>query len=113
MCGAAAHQVSQLLGDYLSESDWGLVRARNLVVTQMTIVWTIIIDSCLYFDAAHTSMPTGNLLKKAKCMLYCSDENSRQFGFAVTDVFTDLILLVLPIPIVSILVLSYSAKLIL
>ena len=44
---------------------------------------------------------------------YCSNENPRIVGFAVTDVFADLVLLVLPIPIVRISVFSFPADLML
>ena len=75
-----------------------------------TIVWTIIIEFLIIFRCgAHFRANWGTLQEVQE---FCSNENPRLVGFAVTDVFADLVLLVLPIPIVRISVFPYSANLI-
>lgn len=65
-----------------------------------TIVWTIIVEFLFIFRCGtHFKANWGTLQEVQE---YCSNENPRLVGFAVTDVFADLVLLVLPIPIVRI-----------
>ena len=66
-----------------------------------TIVWTFIIGFLFIFRCGtNFSANWGTIQDSQK---YCGNENPRQVGFAVTDAFFDLVLLVLPMPIVSVL----------
>ena len=71
-----------------------------------TILWTIIIEFLFIFRCSTNFNANWGTLEESQ--EFCNDENPRQVGFAVTDVFADLVLLVLPIPIVSIPVSSHS-----
>jgi len=63
-----------------------------------TILWTVIFEF-LYIFRCGTNFSAGWVSIK-ELQEYCNDENARQIGFSVTDVFADLVLLVLPMPIV-------------
>ena len=65
-----------------------------------TIVWTIIIGFLFIFECGTTFNANWGTVQEIQ--EFCSDQNRRQVGFAVTDVFADLVILVLPMPIVSI-----------
>ena len=65
-----------------------------------TIVWTIIIGFLFIFRCGTNFNANWGTIQDSQ--KYCADENPRQVGFAVTDAFADLVLLVLPMPIVSI-----------
>ena len=70
-----------------------------------TIVWAIIIEFLFNFRCGiKFSAGWKIVLQNQKS---CGSSVARQFGFAVTDVFADLILLVLTMPIVSISVFLY------
>ena len=71
-----------------------------------TIVWTIIMEFLFIFRCGTNFNANWGTIQESQ--EYCSDGNQRQVGFTVTDVFADLVLLVLPLPIVSMLVFSYS-----
>ncbi len=76
-----------------------------------TIVWTIIIEFLAIFRCGTSfNANWGTILEREES---CSDYHSIQVGFVVTDVLVDLVLLVLPMPIVSVSVFSYSANLML
>ena len=77
----------------------------------VTIIWTIIIEFLFIFRCGTNFNANWGTLHESQ--VSCSDENPRQVGFAVTDVFADLILLVLPMPIVSISIFPYLANLML
>ena len=74
-----------------------------------TIIWTVIIEFLFIFRCGTNFSAGWGTIREIQ--EYCSDENARQIGFSVTDVFADLVLLVLPMPIVSILVFFYSKSL--
>ena len=76
-----------------------------------TIVWTIIIGFLLIFECGTSFYANWGTIQEQQES--CSDQNHLLVGFAVTDAFADLIILVLPMPIVSISMFSYSANLML
>lgn len=65
----------------------------------ITAVWTVVFGFLLIFRCGRTFRANWGSI--ADSLKYCSDENPRQVGFAATDAFTDLVILVLPIPLVS------------
>ena len=65
-----------------------------------TIVWTIIIEFLFIFRCGTDFKANWGTIRDSQ--EHCGDENPRQVGFAVTDAFADLVLLVLPMPIVCI-----------
>ena len=63
------------------------------------IVWTIVFEFLLIFRCGtHFDSSWGTFQGYIE---YCNTSNARQVAFSVTDVFADLALLVVPIPIVS------------
>ena len=65
-----------------------------------TILWTIIFGFLLIVQCG--TKFNANWGTTQESQKYCNDAALREIGFAVTDVFADLVLLVLPMPIVCI-----------
>lgn len=68
-------------------------------VIGITAVWTVIFGFLFIFICGTTFWVVWQPI--ADTQDYCRDSGGRQIGFAATDVCTDLVTLVLPIPLVS------------